>query len=573
MQFDDDRSDDAAEPADRSSAPSPGGEAAAHPDIGDATAESPKAPEPTEPPAGDDDWLASVLGPEELAALADLDEDDDADDEYDLDDQFGPPPDPSVRAWRHPAEIAAAQNAAARDAAGLTPIGSGTAVAGPRRLRTLASALAATAVVGALVAGVSRPESTATINGPDGVAAFQTGGAQPLSIPATTIVPTTLVSSVVDTAATQAGAAILTASPAPTAPTRVISEPWYDVQSLEQSLIEIDDGIYAFDYLGLQRLSAFVIADNTIFTSASAVTDDRELGLVVDSHWMPIARVIRDPLSDVAVVELSPDDHDQLAASAVPSWTMPEPVAIVDADVAEPATEAPSGPTELARGTRIALVGLGSGDDATSPVLAEGIVVGFRERTMSEAGTPVYGSMLTSLDRADGTEGAPLVGDDGSLLGLVVDTAEGLLSAVPVDRLMSVGSTLKAWGVPALEWIGFEGRSEPGGGAVVTDVTDTGPAAEADLRPGDLIVRINEVQVLDWHHLEHVIREAGTGTTIIVHYERNDDQLAAPITVAVRPESEPGADGDTYTDGTVDDDVESAVADGGEGLAPYDEEQ
>ncbi len=96
--------------------------------------------------------------------------------------------------------------------------------------------------------------------------------------------------------------------------------------------------------------------------------------------------------------------------------------------------------------------------------------------------------------------GAGLIGADGKLLGVgslhVQQVTERRASQdvnmiVPIDLLPPILDDLLAYGRvnrPARPWLGVY-SAESGGRMVVADVADSGPAAPAGLRRGDIIAR------------------------------------------------------------------------------------
>ena len=69
------------------------------------------------------------------------------------------------------------------------------------------------------------------------------------------------------------------------------------------------------------------------------------------------------------------------------------------------------------------------------------------------------------------------------------------------------------------------------GGAVVTAVTEGSPAAEAGLKPGDVINAVNGISLKD-EELEKKIAAYRPGSTIRLGYMRGAWALEAVVTVA-----------------------------------------
>lgn len=102
--------------------------------------------------------------------------------------------------------------------------------------------------------------------------------------------------------------------------------------------------------------------------------------------------------------------------------------------------------------------------------------------------------------------GAGLIGPDGRLIGvgsLHVQQSDGRGQAqdvnmsVPIDLLTPVLDELLAYGrrnKPARPWLGLY-STESGGRVVVADVAETGPAAAAGLRSGDILSSVRDASI------------------------------------------------------------------------------
>ena len=102
--------------------------------------------------------------------------------------------------------------------------------------------------------------------------------------------------------------------------------------------------------------------------------------------------------------------------------------------------------------------------------------------------------------------GAGLIGPDGRLIGvgsLHVQQSDGrghaqdVNMSVPIDLLTPVLDELLTYGrrnKPARPWLGLY-STESGGRVVVADVAETGPAAAAGLRAGDILSSVRDASI------------------------------------------------------------------------------
>ena len=176
-----------------------------------------------------------------------------------------------------------------------------------------------------------------------------------------------------------------------------------------------------------------------------------------------------------------------------------------------------------------------------------------------------YGSLLqTSAAINPGNSGGPLFNLDGEVIGVVTaiesrsGVTEGVGFAIPISRetrrvieLLSRGEEVRYGylGVQ-VERPDRAARREAGlprgRGALITrlDPPD-GPAANARLRPGDIIVEFNGTRVEGTNHLVRIVQATPVGQAAEVAYLRNGKRRTARVTMAARPVSQVlvGADG------------------------------
>ena len=110
-----------------------------------------------------------------------------------------------------------------------------------------------------------------------------------------------------------------------------------------------------------------------------------------------------------------------------------------------------------------------------------------------------------------GNSGGPLLNIMGDLIGIntaIQARAEGIGFAIPINRAKRVVKELLASGKVSPVWLGLSGQDLDQGsasyfglsrvyGILVTDVYKETPAAYAGIRPGDIILSINGIEVQD----------------------------------------------------------------------------
>ncbi|WP_419782041.1 trypsin-like peptidase domain-containing protein [Maridesulfovibrio sp.] len=110
-----------------------------------------------------------------------------------------------------------------------------------------------------------------------------------------------------------------------------------------------------------------------------------------------------------------------------------------------------------------------------------------------------------------GNSGGPLLNIMGDLIGIntaIQARAEGIGFAIPINRAKRVVKELLASGKVSPVWLGVNGQDLDQGsasyfglsrvyGMLITDVYKNTPAAYAGLRPGDVVLKLNGVEVED----------------------------------------------------------------------------
>ncbi|MGD9967651.1 MAG: trypsin-like peptidase domain-containing protein [Hyphomonadaceae bacterium] len=156
-----------------------------------------------------------------------------------------------------------------------------------------------------------------------------------------------------------------------------------------------------------------------------------------------------------------------------------------------------------------------------------------------------------------GNSGGPLFNTDGLVIG--VNTAiisptgnsVGIGFATPtsivrpvVEQILRYGETRRGWlGVrlanmsrAAADRAGYDGAS----GAVVTRITPNGPAAQAGLRPGDVVLRFNGQDIADSRALTRMVGEAQVGSTVAIDIVRDGRRMQITATIERLEETEGG---------------------------------
>ncbi|MFC5500465.1 Do family serine endopeptidase [Caenimonas terrae] len=151
-----------------------------------------------------------------------------------------------------------------------------------------------------------------------------------------------------------------------------------------------------------------------------------------------------------------------------------------------------------------------------------------------------------------GNSGGALVDANGTLMG--INTAiysrtggsMGIGFAIPVSTAKQVLESIVKDGVVTRGWIGVEPAElspelmETFGvkakrGVLITGVLQNGPAAQAGIRPGDVIVEVGGKQISAVSELLSQVAALKPGTAAGVRLQRRDENMELKVTPGVRP--------------------------------------
>jgi serine protease DegQ len=151
-----------------------------------------------------------------------------------------------------------------------------------------------------------------------------------------------------------------------------------------------------------------------------------------------------------------------------------------------------------------------------------------------------------------GNSGGALVDVNGNLLGIntaIYSRSGGSLGigfAIPVSTARSVLESIITTGTVTRGWIGVEPQDvtpeiaesfglEQKSGAIVAGVLQGGPADKAGIKPGDILISINDDTITDTTRLLNVVAQIKPGTSVKVHLMRKSRELDLNVVIGKRP--------------------------------------
>jgi S1-C subfamily serine protease len=262
-----------------------------------------------------------------------------------------------------------------------------------------------------------------------------------------------------------------------------------------------------------------VLANGHIITSADALVGaERVLVTTSDGSVFTAVIVGVDPVTDIGVLDIEGNAHPTI------------PVANT-ADLTE------SGAT---------LVVEHNGADQAMAVTA-GNINNIAAPLELPDGTTMHGMISSTLTRIPQSGASVLCSSTGSVAGLVTNRnrSDRTVYATPITYALHIAREIIAAGTARHAWIGVLGvdrdASDSDGsagslrGTIVTEVAANGPAAQAGLRPKDIIIDVMGSPIDSASSLVVAIREFDPGDLVTVVYLRDGIRQSAVVTLGDRP--------------------------------------
>lgn len=275
--------------------------------------------------------------------------------------------------------------------------------------------------------------------------------------------------------------------------------------------------------------SGFVIrSDGYILTNAHVITGARDIRVAIDDghpQTLPAEVVGVDTASDVALLRV----HAGRPLRALP---------LGDSDRIDVGqwVVAQGNPFGLSHTVSVGIISyIGRSD-----VVPEGHE-GFRDYLQTD----------TAIN--PGSSGGPLVDLSGRVVGVVNavnPTGQGIAFALPINMVKVVLPALWQRGELRRAWLGIQVQdltpelAESFGlgdesGVLVSDLDESGPAAKAGLRPGDVVLRFNGHAVRHAQHLAWLAATAPTQRPVTVEVRREGARVALHLQARPMPALDP----------------------------------
>jgi S1-C subfamily serine protease len=261
-----------------------------------------------------------------------------------------------------------------------------------------------------------------------------------------------------------------------------------------------------------------VTPDGYLLTNEHVVQRVQEARVsFVDGRSVPAVVAGRDPATDLAVLRAQ--------AAALPYAQL-------------------AGGERLRPGQLVVAVGNPFGYEST---VSAGVVSALGRSLRSRQGRLIEGIVQHTAALNPGNSGGPLVDARGRVTGIntaIIAVAQGMGLAVPAATAQWVLTEILTQGRVRRAWLGVAARDRPldlrlvralslaGRSAVeILSREPSGPAADSDLRPGDLIVGVNDMAVDGIDALHRELARVPPGSELTLKVVRRTQRLEIPLTV------------------------------------------
>ncbi|MBN1589544.1 MAG: trypsin-like peptidase domain-containing protein [Pirellulales bacterium] len=237
---------------------------------------------------------------------------------------------------------------------------------------------------------------------------------------------------------------------------------------------------------------------------------------LADGRQYIARRIARDPQTDLAVIKI--DSSDRL------------PVLPIGRS------------SDLMTGETVIAVGNAYGYEHT---VTQGIISALH-RAVQVSDAQFYSDLIqTDASINPGNSGGPLLNIDGELIGINVAVragAQGIGFAIPIDKVLDVISGLlnAQTGKSVQHGLAFDNRATGDDrGLVVASVDKNSPAAEAGIEPGDVLTRVDDLDVAGPIDFERSLLERSPGDRLHMALHRDNKEIDVRLRLAAAPDARP----------------------------------
>ena len=281
---------------------------------------------------------------------------------------------------------------------------------------------------------------------------------------------------------------------------------------------------FFFDPMPRRGVGTGVIVDDRghILTNNHVVEGAQRITVALsDGRDFPAEIVGRDPVTDLAVIRIE-------AEGLVPARLGESAALEVGSDV-------------VAIGHALDLDG--------GPTVSKGVVSALDRTLQADRQTTMAGLIQTDAAINPGNSGGPLVNSRGEVIGIntaIIQGGRGIGFAINIDNAKVIMAQLLEMGFVERAILGIAPvnitRSVArnlelpvDNGVGILEVFQGGGAAQAGLRPDDILVGLGGEEIANTGHLLHFLATHRPGETVSVTYYRDQERRTGQVTLGERP--------------------------------------
>ena len=359
--------------------------------------------------------------------------------------------------------------------------------------------------------------------------------------------------------ATAAGAAAPTAAPAP----RVIPSPLW-TESRPSRSDRRSDPLRFNTFADLaERLSPAVVSIevNVEPSPQSIIMGDvagQGSGFIIHAQGYVVTNehVVRNARS----IRVTTNDGSSYSATTIGA-DEPTDIALLRIDADREFPVAPLGDSARLRpGDWVVAIGNPFGLRHT---VTAGIISALGRRHIAPGGSSIYADFI-QIDAAInfGNSGGPLINVNGEVVGVntALRSGNSIGFAIPINMVKTLlpqiaqGTVERSWLGVTLQDLTHEMARARGldraRGSLLANVVPGSPAAQAGLRPGDLVVRFGDRDVNDSAQLRWMTSIAGVGTVVDVTILREGRRMTVEVTMGAQERDRASTTADPSRDQT-----------------------
>jgi len=187
---------------------------------------------------------------------------------------------------------------------------------------------------------------------------------------------------------------------------------------------------------------------------------------------------------------------------------------------------------------------------AGGPTVTVGVLSAVKRNIQTQQGI-LENMIQTDAAINPGNSGGPLVDSDGKIIGInnaIIPFAQGIGFAIPINVAKDVANELIEYGHVIRPWIGIIGMDMNSSlasyynlvleeGALVIKITEEGPADNAGIIPGDIIIEIEGNKIKGIEDVRQIISKRKVGEKIKIKIQRANRELIGYLCLDEMPAS------------------------------------